>query len=53
MARGVYRDSEDWVYVEGHHHTLIPRIQYEAMAFQPPFDQLPTKTEHRGRGRQP
>jgi len=52
MPTGLYRDKDDWVLIDrGDARGLIPRIQYVAMGYLPPFDALPTKKEHEARRR--
>lgn len=46
MTAGLYRDGE-WAQVsDGKIAAPIPRSQYEAKGYLPPFDQLPTREEY-------
>jgi hypothetical protein len=48
MLKGIFRTSNGWVQVDyGAHSAPIPRYQYEADGFQPPFDNLPFEADYR------
>jgi hypothetical protein len=48
MAKGIFRTSNGWAQVDyGAHSAPIPRYQYEANEYQPPFDSLPFEADYR------
>jgi hypothetical protein len=47
MAKGIFRTSNGWAQVDyGAHSAPIPRYQYEANEYQPPFDSLPFEADY-------
>jgi len=47
MGKGLYRDPHGWVMVDyGNHRGPIPKSQYEANGYQPPYEQLPTEVQY-------
>ena len=45
-AKGIYRDSDDWVMVDyGTTRAQIHRDRYERSGYQPPVIRLPSKEE--------
>jgi len=44
--RGLYRDGNHAQVTDGKHSFPMPRDDYEAKGYEPPFDKLPTKTEY-------
>jgi hypothetical protein len=47
MAKGLFRDDDGWVQVDyGSSSAPIPRDQYEANGYQPPFDRLPLRKDY-------
>jgi hypothetical protein len=48
MPKGLYRDEDGWVMVDyGNHQAMIPRDQYEAKGYEPPYEKLPTEEQYR------
>jgi hypothetical protein len=47
IGKGLYRDKDGWVIVDyGRHRAPIPRDQYQARDYAPPYGQLPTQEEY-------
>ena len=47
MPKGIYRETDGWVRVNyGKFQISIPRRKYEAIRYEPPYAQLPTKNEY-------
>jgi len=47
MGKGLYRDPHGWVMVDyGNHRGPIPKSQYKANGYQPPYEQLPTEVQY-------
>ena len=48
MAKGLYKDAQQWVMVDyGSHRAPVQRATYEANGYKHPYQDLPTEDQYR------